>query len=139
MSFLTQLLETLQTHSQEDEPERSTLKYTRSLIQQIKRLADQEGRDEDEVTIEILKRGIAGKRAYHRSVHSFHKLTDREKEVTALICWGSTNDEIGERLVISKGTVRAHVGRILIKFEVDHRSQVRDMLSWWDVSEWIGE
>ena len=137
MSLLMQLLETLQSKIQEDEPERSMLQATHPLIQQIRRLATQEGRDENELTLEILQRGIAGKRAYNRSVRSFHKLTGREKEVAAYICWGASNEEIAEKLVISKGTVRAHVGRILIKFEVEHRSQVRDMLNWWDVTEWV--
>ncbi|HEY6470580.1 MAG TPA: response regulator transcription factor [Candidatus Dormibacteraeota bacterium] len=51
-------------------------------------------------------------------------LTDREREVVALVATGLNNDEIGERLVISPATARTHVSRAMSKIEARDRAQV---------------
>ena len=48
-------------------------------------------------------------------------LSNREREVLALIAEGRTNREIGERLFISQKTVGVHVGNILSKLGVSGR------------------
>jgi DNA-binding CsgD family transcriptional regulator/tetratricopeptide (TPR) repeat protein len=48
-------------------------------------------------------------------------LSQREREVLALIAEGRTNREIGERLFISQKTVGVHVGNILAKLKVSGR------------------
>lgn len=52
------------------------------------------------------------------------ELTDREREVLALIAEGLTNTEIGERLYMSPATARTHVSRILGKLDARDRSQL---------------
>jgi DNA-binding NarL/FixJ family response regulator len=47
------------------------------------------------------------------------ELTDREREVIALIAEGRSNQGIAEALVLSPKTVEAHVGRILAKLGLD--------------------
>jgi DNA-binding NarL/FixJ family response regulator len=47
------------------------------------------------------------------------ELTDREREVLALIAEGRSNQGIAEVLVLSPKTVEAHVGRILAKLGLD--------------------
>lgn len=42
-------------------------------------------------------------------------LTEREREVLALVARGLTNDEIGAALYMSPATAKTHVGRILAK------------------------
>ena len=50
-------------------------------------------------------------------------LTNREREVLALMVKGLTNKEIGEKLVIRKCTVQAHVSHIYSKIYVTNRVQ----------------
>lgn len=47
-------------------------------------------------------------------------LTDREREVLAEVCKGSTNPEIATDLHMAEGTVKTHIGRLL------HKTQSRD-------------
>ena len=51
-------------------------------------------------------------------------LTDREREVVALVAEGLTNDEIGERLVMSPATARTHVSRAMVKLGARDRAQL---------------
>lgn len=50
-------------------------------------------------------------------------LTQREREILALIASGKSNSEIAESLYIATGTVRVHVHAILQKLEVRDRTQ----------------
>jgi DNA-binding NarL/FixJ family response regulator len=52
------------------------------------------------------------------------ELTEREREVVALVAAGLNNDEIGERLVISPATARTHVSRAMSKIDARDRAQV---------------
>jgi DNA-binding NarL/FixJ family response regulator len=51
-------------------------------------------------------------------------LTDREREVVALVGEGLTNDEIAERLVVSAATAKTHVSRAMVKLGARDRAQV---------------
>jgi DNA-binding NarL/FixJ family response regulator len=50
-------------------------------------------------------------------------LTDRERDVLVLISAGSSNAEIAKSLLISEGTAKAHVSRILTKLDCTNRVQ----------------
>jgi DNA-binding CsgD family transcriptional regulator len=50
-------------------------------------------------------------------------LTSRELEVLALMATGATNRRIAEQLVITDGTVKSHVKRILRKLRAANRSE----------------
>lgn len=52
---------------------------------------------------------------------SAEPLTAREEDVLALLAAGLTNMEIGERLFLSLGTVKTHIGAILGKVGVRNR------------------
>ncbi|MFP3986542.1 LuxR C-terminal-related transcriptional regulator [Streptomyces sp. E11-3] len=52
------------------------------------------------------------------------RLTNREREVAALVAERLTNREIAERLVVSKRTVDAHVEHILNKLGLTSRTQI---------------
>ena len=51
-------------------------------------------------------------------------LTDREREVVALVGEGLTNDEIAARLVVSPATAKTHVSRAMIKLHARDRAQL---------------
>jgi DNA-binding NarL/FixJ family response regulator len=52
------------------------------------------------------------------------ELTEREREVLALVGQGKSNDEIAGELFVSTATVKTHVGRILSKLEARDRAQL---------------
>ncbi|MNC43682.1 Transcriptional regulatory protein LiaR [compost metagenome] len=51
-------------------------------------------------------------------------MTEREKEVLLLIAEGKTNKDIAEELHISIKTVKTHVSNLLMKCELDDRTQL---------------
>jgi NarL family two-component system response regulator LiaR len=52
-----------------------------------------------------------------------YDLTEREKEILALMVEGLPNQEIAEKLVVSQSTVKFHVSNILSKLEVNTRTE----------------
>ncbi|QUQ69931.1 response regulator [Kutzneria sp. CA-103260] len=55
---------------------------------------------------------------------ALRELTDREREVLALVAGGLSNEEIAEHLVISPATSRTHVSRIMTKLGARDRAQL---------------
>ena len=53
------------------------------------------------------------------------ELTEREREVLALACQGSTNKQIGERLGVSINTVKKHLAAAFEKRGLQHRRQLK--------------
>jgi DNA-binding NarL/FixJ family response regulator len=52
------------------------------------------------------------------------RLTEREREVMALVAGGLSNDEIAGRLVISPATAKTHVSRVMVKLGARDRAQL---------------
>ncbi len=52
------------------------------------------------------------------------RLTDREREVMALVADGLSNEEIAERLIVSPATAKTHVSRAMIKLGARDRAQL---------------
>jgi len=50
-------------------------------------------------------------------------LSEREKEVLAQLAHGRTNREIAQALHVGEETVKTHVGNILSKLQLNHRTQ----------------
>jgi NarL family two-component system response regulator LiaR len=62
-------------------------------------------------------------RAARRGHQPGADLTDREREVLALLVEGLTNPEIADRLIVSPTTVKTHVSNILSKLGVSTRTE----------------
>ena len=60
-----------------------------------------------------------------REVHATGLLSEREREVVALVALGLADKEIGERLHISTSTVRSHLDRIANKTALRRRTELR--------------
>jgi NarL family two-component system response regulator LiaR len=69
---------------------------------------------------QALTRGLRQKTAHSEG----EGLTGREKEVLLLIAEGKTNKEISEELFISIKTVKTHVSNLLMKLDVEDRTQL---------------
>jgi DNA-binding NarL/FixJ family response regulator len=52
------------------------------------------------------------------------RLTNREREVVALVAHGLSNDEIAEAMVLSPATAKTHVSRAMIKLGARDRAQL---------------
>ncbi|RCG32040.1 DNA-binding response regulator [Sphaerisporangium album] len=55
---------------------------------------------------------------------SLEVLTDREREVMTLVAGGLTNDEIADRLGISRMTAKTHANRAMLKLGAHDRAQL---------------
>lgn len=83
------------------------------LIRAVRVVAEGEALLSPEVTKYLLSRMSLGLRA--EPTKNLDVLTDREREVLALVGQGLSNDEIAARLVLSPLTAKTHVSRIMSK------------------------
>ena len=61
------------------------------------------------------------------------RLTEREREVLALMAEGLSNTQVAQRLVLSEGAVAKHVANILSKLDLppgEDNRRVRAVLTW---------
>ncbi|SEH85601.1 MULTISPECIES: response regulator transcription factor [unclassified Leifsonia] len=72
------------------------------------------------VTRRLIERVSGGLRPAPDST-LLEQLTEREREVLALVAHGLTNTEIGERLYLSPLTAKTHVSRIMTKLDARDR------------------
>ncbi len=67
---------------------------------------------------------FVGRAAPPATMPALDPLTDREREVMALVAEGLTNDEIAARLTVSPATAKTHVSRAMIKLGARDRAQL---------------
>jgi DNA-binding CsgD family transcriptional regulator len=107
-----------------------------SLQVTLSTIAKDEGRPENELIPELLNAGLTQYVSNERIWKKWEILSPREKDVAALVCLGYTNREIGARLSISSETVKDRLETALKKFNFTKRTELRDLLSIWNFSEW---
>jgi DNA-binding NarL/FixJ family response regulator len=91
--------------------------HVREFIGSLERVAAGETVVDPEVVRQLLGR--------RRTDGPLASLTDREREVLALMAEGRTNGSIADELVVSEAAVRKHVGNIFAKLDLDPASDRR--------------
>ena len=76
------------------------------------------------ITRRLIAQFTATHAAHHTSQERLAGLTQREREILALVGRGLSNHEIAEKLVISKATARTHVSRVIGKLGARDRAQL---------------
>ncbi|MCV2458516.1 response regulator transcription factor [Streptomyces sp. ICN988] len=66
---------------------------------------------------------LRGEQAKEEAPEALPGLTEREREILALIGEGLTNRQIGQRLYLAEKTVKNHISRLLAKLGVERRIQ----------------
>ncbi len=106
------------------------------LIRSLQDLAEQQQRPETEMAAELLQQALTQREEAEGRLQHWHTLSDREQQVTALICLGYTNPQIAARLTISPETAKTHVRNVLYKFNLRSKAELRSALGDWDFSAW---
>jgi DNA-binding NarL/FixJ family response regulator len=97
------------------------LKQVRShdLVAAIRTVARGQSLLDPAITAKVLDR----LRSTPDELDELASLTDREKDILALIAEGLTNRQIGQRLFIAEKTVKNHVSSLLAKLGLERRTQ----------------
>ena len=110
------------------DPSPRTFELSESLHVTLSKLAQHEGRPEDEFTNDLVAAGLKQYILREKLKPKWQSLTPREKDVARLIHRGLTNDQIAKRLSLSPETVKTHVANVLRKFGVKRKTDLRHML-----------
>jgi DNA-binding NarL/FixJ family response regulator len=76
------------------------------------------------ITRRLIAEFTARRTADRAGAEQLAVLTDREREVVALVGQGLRNDEIGAALYLSPATARTHVSRAMVKLGARDRAQL---------------
>lgn len=96
-----------------------------NLVDGVRSIAAGEALLAPELTRAVIERAVARDRATSAAPTGAlpEQLTEREGEVLRLVAQGLSNDEIAERLVIGRATVKTHVSNVLMKLQLRDRVQ----------------
>ena len=94
------------------------------LIAAVRVIAAGDGLLAPAVTKRVIERFAELPEPRGRTADGLDELTAREHEVFALLARGLTNAEIAAELVITEGTAKTHVARVLGKLDLRDRVQV---------------
>ena len=93
------------------------------LIQAVRVVAAGEALLSPSVTRRLIAE-FAARAKEPRGLDELEELTDREREVVALVAEGLSNEEIGGRLFVSPATAKTHVSRAMRKLRARDRAQL---------------
>jgi DNA-binding NarL/FixJ family response regulator len=93
------------------------------LIQAVRVVANGEALLSPNITKRLIEEFAARTREVRPS-RDLQQLTDREREVMALVATGLSNDEIAQRLFVSPATAKTHVSRAMVKLGARDRAQL---------------
>jgi DNA-binding NarL/FixJ family response regulator len=93
------------------------------LLRAIRVVADGDALLSPSVTRRLIAEFV-NRAAPRHETPSLEVLTEREREVMALVAGGLSNAEIADHLVVSPATARTHVSRAMIKLGARDRAQL---------------
>jgi len=137
-SFMTLWQQLCESVNQLDPAENSFPSY-QQVLKEVKELALDQAREEEQVILDLLNQALLNRHRQTNTQRAWETLSQREKEVTALVCSGLTGRQIAAYLVLSPETIKTHVRHILRKFNLSSRQELRNRLSDWDFSRWLPE
>jgi DNA-binding NarL/FixJ family response regulator len=94
------------------------------LLQAVRIIARGEALLAPSVTRKLIAEFAAQPTRVRAAPQALAELTDREREVMALVAAGLSNDEIAEALVITPATAKTHVSRATAKLGARDRAQL---------------
>ncbi|WP_280299152.1 response regulator transcription factor [Nocardia neocaledoniensis] len=94
------------------------------LLHAIRVIADGDALLAPRVTRRLIGQFAGRRRIAESAARRLSVLTEREREVLALVGRGMSNDEIGATLFLSPATARTHVGRAMSKLGARDRAQL---------------
>ena len=106
------------------------------LLAAVEKIAVRDGRTIGEVANDMIHFALHEDQLAESSLQTWEQLTQREREITALIWLGLTNPQIAQRLLISPNTVKTHIKNILNKFNVHSKKSLSNRLAGLDLSHW---
>jgi len=96
------------------------------IVSAVHRVADGEPMLSPSVTTTLIEK-VTASRSPERGRDAqarIARLTERERDVALAVGRGLSNAEIAQELFLSVPTVKAHIGRLFMKLEVDNRVQI---------------
>jgi DNA-binding NarL/FixJ family response regulator len=96
------------------------------IVSAVHRVADGEPMLSPSVTTTLIEK-VTASRSPERGRDAqarIARLTERERDVALAVGRGLSNAEVAQELFLSVPTVKAHIGRLFMKLEVDNRVQI---------------
>ena len=116
---------------------RQFIRLNEELFTLLEALAAAQGRTVPDLVSDTLYGAVYTNHAQARNDNRWLELTPREQQVAALACLGYTNQAIAAHLVISVNTVRSHMRRVLDKYHVASKAELRLILANWNFDAWV--
>ncbi|WP_231486818.1 response regulator transcription factor [Candidatus Blastococcus massiliensis] len=97
----------------------------RQIAAAVRAVADGTATLSPRVTAQLIDSYVDRRAAPRRAaaLRKVEALSDREREVLALLGTGGSNAELGKRLFVSEATVKTYVSRLLTKLELANRTR----------------
>ena len=115
---------------------RCLVELDEELVQALRAVAQEDSVSEEQAAAELISTSLAHRSEAVYNLRSWRKLSEREKQVAALVCLNYTNRQVAGMLHLSQETIKSHVQNVLNKFGLRSKEDLRVQLSQWDFSAW---
>lgn len=106
------------------------------VAESLQELSRRWQRPERDIAADLISQALVQRQEAEKMLQRWRELSQREQEVTALICLNYTNRQIAQRLSISPETVKTHIRNLLRKLGMRSKEQLRQALKDWDFGAW---